>query len=194
MKFEYAVGATPLNQDEVEGLIPVHIATQNELNEWEASNILTAENWLFSTRHRGNFLTIEFLKSVHKKMFNTTWKWAGDFRNSDKNIGVMYAKISSEMRILLDDVIYQIENNTYSIDEIAYRFHHRLVYIHPFANGNGRHARLMTDFLLVKAGSSKFTWGTDNLVNQNETRKAYIEALKQADKRDYSLLAKFVRA
>lgn len=194
MKLNYAPGATPLDLDEINGLIPVHITTQGDLNEWEAANILSAQNWLFSVSNHGDFLNIDFTKLLHKKMFSETWKWAGLFRSSAKNIGVDPQMITTELKKLLDDVAYQVINNSFPIDEIAYRFHHRLVWIHPFPNGNGRHARLMTDLLLVQAGRSRFTWGEQKLENDGATRKQYINALRNADKHDYSALAEFVRS
>lgn len=194
MKFEYPSGATPLDPDEIDGLIPLHITTLGQLNEWEAENILEAENWLFSTANLENFLTIDFIRLLHKKMLGNTWRWAGTFRNTAKNIGVDASKITMELKNLLDDATYQIIHSSYPIDEIAYRFHHRLVLIHPFPNGNGRHARMTTDLLLAQAGNSKFTWGKENLVAEGLTRKKYIEALKQADKHDYTALAAFVRS
>lgn len=194
MQFEYPTGATPLDSNEIDGLIPPHITTQGQLNEWEAANILRAQNWLFAVSNHGNFLTIEFTKLLHQKMFDDTWKWAGVFRSTAKNIGVDPHMITTELRKLLDDVAYQVINSSYSMDEIAYRFHHRLVWIHPFPNGNGRHARLMTDLLLVQTGQSRFTWGEHKLENEGTTRKQYIRALKDADRHDYSALAEFVRS
>jgi Fic-DOC domain mobile mystery protein B len=193
MKFQYATGATPLGQDEINGLIPLHITTQGELNEWEAANILRAENWLFTVNH-GNFLTIDFIKRLHKKMFEDTWKWAGLFRSTERNIGVEPSRITMELKNLLDDVTHHILNNVYPIEEIAFRFHHRLVWIHPFPNGNGRHARTMTDLLLVQAGESRFSWGKNTLIKEGPTRKKYIEALRNADKHDYTALSEFVRS
>lgn len=194
IKFKYVQGATPLDPDEINGLIPLHITTQGQLNEWEAVNILKAEVWLFSTNRHENFLTIPFIKLLHKKMFEDTWQWAGTFRDTNKNIGVDYPVITTELTHLLDDVTYQIINNIYSIDEIAYRFHHRLVAVHPFSNGNGRHARIMTDLLLVQAGQPKFSWGEKNSTSENPTRKQYIKALQHADWHDYTALATFVRS
>lgn len=194
MKFVYPAGATPLDQDEVIGLIPSHITIQSDLNEWEANNILEAESWVYSASHHGNILTLEFIKILHKKMFNKTWKWAGSFRKTEKNIGVSPFKITSALSTLLDDVRCKIENQSFQWDELAYRFHHRLVKIHPFPNGNGRHARLMTDLLLVQAGQLRFTWGSKKLDTEGEVRRQYIEAMRAADKGDYSFLSIFVRA
>lgn len=194
MKFEYALGATPLDQDEINGLIPLHIATQGQLNEWEAANILKAESWLFSSADHGDFLTIDFTKLLHVKMFDDTWTWAGEFRSTERNIGVTPFKITTDLNNLLEDVRYQIIHEIFPLDEIAYRFHHRLVAIHPFPNGNGRHARLMTDLLLVQAGQPRFTWGRKKLDAEGPMRKQYIDALRYADRHDYSALAAFVRS
>jgi Fic-DOC domain mobile mystery protein B len=194
MKFEYPAGATPLDPDEINGLIPLHISIQRELNEWEAVNILKAENWLFSNTNHGNFLTIDFVKLLHKKMFDDTWRWAGQFRSTERNIGVHPYKITTDLNNLLEDVRCQIINQSYPFDEIAYRFHHRLVAIHPFSNGNGRHARLITDLLLTQAGQPRFTWGRQKLKSEGPIRKQYINALKKADSHDYGSLAKFVRS
>ncbi len=177
MKFEYAHGATPLDPDEIAGLIPLHITTQSQLNEWEAANILKAENWLFLHSNHRNFLTIEFTKLLHTKMFGDTWIWAGQFRTTERNIGVSPFKITTDLNNLLEDVRYQIIHKSFPLDEIAYRFHHRLVAVHPFPNGNGRHARLMTDLLLIQAGQARFTWGKQKLEGEGPIRKQYIEAL-----------------
>ena len=183
-----------LDPDEKDGLIPRYISTHEQLNEWEAANILSAEQWLFSKTSHKDFLSIKFIKLLHTQMFKKTWKWAGTFRITEKNIGVNPQKISTELKNLLDDVSYQIVNNVYPIDEISYRFHHRLVWIHPFPNGNGRHARLMTDSLLVQAGEAPFSWGKTDLIKESTTRKNYIDALRDADKGIYSKLVAFVRS
>ncbi len=127
-------------------------------------------------------------------MFDDTWKWAGEFRKTQKNIGALSYQISSEIVKLLDDVSYQLSNSSFSTDAIAYRFRHRLVAIHPFPNGNGRHSRLITDNLLTFVGEEKFTWGKINLMSNSKTRDNYIRALAAADKQDYSKLADFVRS
>jgi Fic-DOC domain mobile mystery protein B len=192
---EYPLGATPLDPDESEGLIPTHISTQQQLNEWELLNILEAqEKVLRFNQSYEHILTLHFSRSLHKYMFSNTWKWAGILRQSNKNIGVDWQNIASRTKVLLDDVKYQIENATYSRDEIASRFHHRLVAIHLFSNGNGRHARLMKDLLLQALGHEKFTWGNINLSDMTNVRKNYIEALRKADQHDYEALLQFVRS
>lgn len=136
-----------------------------------------------------------FIKKLHSRMFCNTWRWAGEFRRTNKNIGVDWLSLPMELKVLLDDVIYQAEHKVYDIDELAGRFHHRLVAIHPFANGNGRHARMMTDIILLSQGKESFTWGRQkDLAETSPIRKQYIDALRAADKKDYTLLMQFVRS
>lgn len=195
VKFEYIEGATPIDPDEAAGLIPKNIMLQSELNEWEQSNILEAEIWLFRQKVSiDKFSTIEFMQKFHHKMFDKTWRWAGQFRLSNKNIGIDWHQVRIQLKNLCDDLVYQVAKNTYSTEEIAVRFHHRLVSIHCFPNGNGRHARIMTDFLLHILGHKKFTWGSKDLVKATESRKNYIAALKQADSGKYASLLSFARS
>ena len=192
LNFKYPTGSTPLDPDEIVSLIPIHITTQDQLNEWEQTNIIEAENWVFSHK-QFQILELDFCTKLHKKMFDRTWKWAGQFRQSNKNIGVFWEQVVNHLKVLLDDVKFQLENKTYPVDEIAARFHHRLVLIHLFPNGNGRHARLITDVLLFNSGEEKFSWGKVNLVSNSRTRQAYISALRAADKGNYLPLLEFVR-
>jgi len=189
---DYPPGATPLDADELASLIPGHITTQGELNEWEQLNIVQGGNW--AGKQRKEILSEAFVRQLHKQMFGETWKWAGEFRKSDKSIGVDWLTIGVELKKLLDDVRYQIEHASYPPDEIAVRFHHRLVAIHPFPNGNGRHARLMADMLVERLGRPRFTWGRRNLVDAGETRQDYIAALQAADARDIAPLLAFARS
>lgn len=184
-------GNTPLDLDEAADLIPKHIKIKSELDAVEQANILVAELWLSNTK-RKDILSIQFILKLHKKMFNQVWQWAGTFRKTDKNIGIEPTKISTQLKQLIDDVNYQIENKTYDIAEIAARFHHRLVYIHPFANGNGRFARLITDKLLTQYNRPRFLWGNTNLQNKSEIRATYINALRAADKGNYKPLFNFL--
>lgn len=190
--FDYPPGATPLDGDELASLIPGHITTQGELNEWEQLNIVQGEQW--ARKQRKDILTESFVRQLHKQMFGETWKWAGEFRKTDKNIGVDWLKIGVELKKLLDDTHYQIEHASYPSDEIAVRFHHRLVFIHPFPNGNGRHARLMADLLAERLGQPRFTWGSRSLIDESATRQRYIAALQAADARDIAPLLAFARS
>ncbi|WP_347336811.1 mobile mystery protein B [Coxiella burnetii] len=138
--------------------------------------------------------TLDFVKKVHRRMFGKTWRWAGQFRTSNKNIGVDWVGIPVELRVLVDDLRYQLKNKSYPLDELAVRFHHRLVAVHPFVNGNGRHARLMTDILLLSQGEKRFSWGmAEDLIVKSPVRKKYISALRAADKLDYAPLLTFVK-
>lgn len=192
MKFIYPEGATPLDGDELKALLTKHMTLQSELNEWEQTNILEAEKWGFGQRHT-EILSLEFIQLLHRKMFNATWKWAGQFRTTLKNIGVMPYEVPQELVKLCADVQMQIDHRTMSFDEIAARLHHRLVWIHPFPNGNGRHARIYTDILLINHQHPKFTWGQGHLIAPTQTRKAYIRALREADRHNFVPLFNFVR-
>ncbi len=184
MKFEYPKGATPIDADEAADLIP-NLTTQKELNEWEQTNISEAvikhHNKKYST---DEILDVNFLLGIHKDMFGKTWKWAGQIRKSEKNIGSAPERIREHLKILIDDVKFWLINTTYSKDETCVRFHRRIVGIHLFPNGNGRHARFVTDLLAESLGIQPFTWGSKDL---------YINALKEADKNNYEPLLKFVR-
>jgi len=184
-------GATPLDPDEARALIPKHISTQGQLNEWEHQNILEGQEWAFS-RRRKNLLSTNFMRVLHKRMFGNTWEWAGTLRRTEKNIGVSPDSIAVQLKELCDDVEFQLKHKSYTLHEIAAQFHHRLVYIHPFANGNGRFARLMTDLLLVENGEQPFAWGEGDLIAAGEVRDRYIAALRAADARDYRPLVKFL--
>jgi len=184
-------GATPLDPDEAEGLIP-DLLTRGERNAWEQANIVKAEGWVF--RRRRDVLTIDFAMQLHRRMFDETWTWAGKFRRSDNNIGVPWHTISVALRELLDDAKYWIENGTYSLDESAARFHRRLVSIHPFPNGNGRHGRLMTDVLARSNGAEPFTWGRDNPNAFRRARILYLAALREADGGTIGPLLGFMRS
>jgi len=184
--------STPLTVEEREGLIPSYVTLRRELNEAEQANILEAEGWAFARKR--DVLDARFLTGLHKRMLGRVWRWAGKFRQSDKNIGVDHFQIPIELRKLLDDCRYWIEHGTYPPDEIAARFHHRLVLIHPFPNCNGRHARMATDLLLEALGQPRFTWGQVNLVDAGKTRQAYVAALRAADPHNIRPLLEFVRS
>jgi Fic-DOC domain mobile mystery protein B len=191
MKFEYPPSATPIDPDEAAGLIPAHLTLQRELNEYEEANILEAADWLFG-RRRGDPLDERFIHVVHDRMFNQTWKWAGQARRSDKSIGVPWFEIPVRLNQMLGDVRAQIEYKAYSPVEIAARYHHRLVAIHLFPNGNGRHARLMADLLLTEIAGQRFEWGRGSLATANDLRAQYIAALQVADAGDCRPLLAFL--
>jgi len=194
MIFDAPEGATPLDPDEADGLLLTHITTRAELDRWEQENIAETEAWAFRRAHP-NILTDGFARRLHKRMFGHVWRWAGLYRKTGKNIGLPAWQIATELRTLCDDCVFWIEHDSYPFDEIAARFHHRLTAIHPFANGNGRHARMMTDIILVHLlKQPRFTWGSGNLVNAGDCRKQYVEALRAADRYDCGPLLAFVRS
>lgn len=184
---------TPITPEEREGLIPTYVTTRRELNEAEQININNGDRWAFARKKR-SILDEGFLLRLHKEMLGKVWRWAGKYRTTDRNIGVDRWQIEPELRGLLNDVRYWIEHQTYSPDEITARFHHRLVSIHPFPNGNGRHARLAADLLALQLGIPRFTWGSANLVEEAETRRRYVAALRAADAHDIEPLLAFARS
>ena len=186
-------GNTPLSPEELADLIP-NLATKEELNEWERENILRAREWALGDRSAAPDLASDaYVRKLHQKMFDQTWKWAGEYRRSEKNMGTPFREIREHLMALFGDVRYWIENSTYPPDEIAVRFHHRLVLIHPFPNGNGRHARLIADVIAMKLGRAALTWGSANLIKEGEARARYLEAIRAADHGDIQLLLQFAR-
>lgn len=189
---EYPDGATPLDPDELGGLKFRHITTRGELDELEQVNIESGLRWL--TRQRGDVLTDNFALTLHKRLFGDVWDWAGSFRRTGKNIGIAPIQIGVELRSLMDDARYWADHGTYRPTEAAVRLHHRLAFIHPFPNGNGRHARIMADTVLVRIYEAPpIDWaGGRDLQKMNARRTAYIAALKAGDRGDFAPLMTFV--
>jgi Fic-DOC domain mobile mystery protein B len=196
LNINYIEGQTPLSEDEQEGLKISSITTREELDEFEQLNIEKAIQWTFGKKLKTEQLFSEkFIKDLHKRMYGDVWKWAGTFRTSEKNIGIKSYLIGVELKQLLDDAVYWTQNKTYNSQEIAIRFKHRLVSIHCFANGNGRHSRLMADLIMEKLYNEKFfSWGSNNLVKATEVRAAYIKAVKKADQQDLLPLIAFAKS
>lgn len=192
------VGATPLDPDESDGLIPDHVVTRGELNELEEANVQQGLNWAIrhavSAGRSHDVLSEPFLYELHRQMFGEVWSWAGKVRLTDKNIGVDKHIVPTEVRKLVDDAKYWREAGVYEPDELAIRFHHRLVSIHPFPNGNGRHSRLMADLLAQQLSVKPFSWGGSSLMETSELRSAYIRALQAADGGDMTPLLAFARS
>jgi Fic-DOC domain mobile mystery protein B len=195
LEFDYKDGQTPLDEEEKEGLKIKSITTQGELDEFEQLNIEKAVEWTIRANLKPEkILTEKFIKDLHKKMFDDVWKWAGAFRKTDKNIGIRWTQIGIELKNLLDDTKYWIENKTFQPEEIAIRFKHRIVSIHCFPNGNGRHSRMMADIIMESIfGKEIFSWHQSNMVKANETRKEYINALRKADNGNVVPLIKFAK-
>jgi Fic-DOC domain mobile mystery protein B len=191
----YKTGQTPLNEEEKDGLKIKSITTQGELDEFEQLNIEKAVEWTIHTNLKSDrILTERFVKDLHKKMYGHVWKWAGEFRKSDKNIGVKWIQIGIELKNLIDDTKYWIANNTFSPEEISIRFKHRIVAIHCFPNGNGRHSRMMADIIIESIFNKElFSWHNSNMINADKTRKEYIAALRKADDGNINPLIEFAR-
>jgi Fic-DOC domain mobile mystery protein B len=189
---QYPEGATPLDPNELGGLKFKHVASREELDELEQANIESGLQWL--ARNRKDILTDDFALTLHKRLFGEVWDWAGTFRKTGKNIGIEPIHIPVELRMLIDNARYWVEHKTYPASEAAVRFHHRLVQIHPFPNGNGRHARIMADALLMRVYKAKpINWaGGQDLQKLNDRRIAYIAALKSADTGDFLPLMIFI--
>jgi Fic-DOC domain mobile mystery protein B len=197
LNLTYSSGQTPLDEDEKDGLLLPHISTVEELNEFEQQNIEEALQWVLSQRSipKEKILTASFIRDVHRRMYRDVWKWAGTYRKSNKNIGEDTFQIPEALLNLTADCTVWIKQNVYKNDEIAVRFKHHLVSIHPFPNGNGRHSRLMADILIEYGlGGSPFTWGRSNLFHEGDVRSAYIGALKEADMENHEPLLKFARS
>jgi Fic-DOC domain mobile mystery protein B len=196
LDFELSDGQTPLDEEERDGLLITTITTRGELDEFEQQNIEKAIRWTLTRKFRKDeILTEKFVKLVHKKMYNEVWTWAGEFRKTNKNIGVDSHQVAIELRKLLDDCKYWIENDTYPPDEIAIRIKHRMVQIHCFSNGNGRHSRLMADIIIEKIFDKPvFSWGSHCELTKNENaREEYLKAIKAADANNISPLLEFAR-
>jgi len=189
-RFDSDEGQTPLSHEEMQGLKKQFIKTHAELDMAEQENIFKARLWC-DVQKSNEILNESFVRKLHLQMFSDVWSWAGAYRHSDKNLGVAHHQISTQLQNLLEDTKYWIEHEVYSADETAARFHHRLVSIHPFSNGNGRHARLMTDLLCeIVLGVEIFSWG----IHTEDARQKYLHALREADERRYLALVEFVRS
>lgn len=196
LNFEYENGQTPIAEDEKDGLLITSISTLKELDEFEQLNIQKAIAWSLSRRIRNDdILSEQFIRSVHRKMYSDVWKWAGQFRLTNKNIGVDKLEIGVQLRQLLDDTGYWIQHTVFPPDEIAVRFKHRLVSIHCFPNGNGRHSRLMADIIVHELlGRPVFTWGGSDEPKERNIRNEYLSAVKKADDGDLTPLIAFARS
>jgi Fic-DOC domain mobile mystery protein B len=192
MKIKTTFGATPLDPNEIAGLIP-DIHTHQELDQHEFENITKALYWANKSRKlKKELLSVSGLLTLHKQMFNNVWTWAGTFRSTEKNIGVCPTQIAIKLSQLAENINFQIQNQTSQIHQISISFHHQLTLIHPFPNGNGRHARAAADLLLIYQKKPPFNWSASQLRNESDTRLLYIQALKIADQSgDYQPLLQF---
>lgn len=193
LTWEFTGGSTPLDDDERLGLLATWVADRAQLDEVEQHNIELGAQWSLGRRRKPmDVLTEEFVKRLHEKMYGEVWKWAGVFRRTEKNLGVDPVRIATDLRQLLDDARYWLKHATYTPDEIAIRMQHRIVLIHCFANGNGRHSRMMADVLARSLGRPLFTWGIHTDLATARTR--YFQALHAADRGDIRPLIAFARS
>ncbi|QCI63946.1 mobile mystery protein B [Phreatobacter stygius] len=194
--FQEPDDATPLAPEEREGLLQTWVTHRRDLNEAEQENIVKGAAWARRSRALSatGLLDDAFARTLHKRMFGDVWRWAGTYRQTERNIGVDAYRIANDLATMFDDVRYWVEHATYPPDEIAVRLHHRLVAIHPFPNGNGRHARLMADLLIQRLGGEPFSWGGGGLADVGELRARYVAALQAADNHDIGPLLAFARA
>ncbi|MFZ2310318.1 MAG: mobile mystery protein B [Patescibacteria group bacterium] len=195
LNLDYIDGQSILTEDEKDGLKITSISTHQELDEFEQKNIEEAIKWLLGKKITADiFLSEKFIKDLHFRMFGFVWGWAGTFRKSNKNIGIDWSLITTEIRKLLDDCSYWFENQTFSEEEIAIRFSHRLVWIHPFPNGNGRHSRLMADIMMEYIfNKSPFPWGGKSIKSDQDIRDEYLTALHEADNSSFERLIRFAK-
>jgi Fic-DOC domain mobile mystery protein B len=199
LNHKYSGGNTPIRPEEAEQLIP-RISTMGELNEYEAFNILRAREWAFHNRTMKSTDPLEesYVRELHHRMFDNVWKWAGTYRKHERNIGCDPREILQRIPQLLGNVQYWLEHKTFPVDECLVRFHHQLVSkIHPFPNGNGRHARMIADVAAVKLGQQEFTWSAGkDLVAEGDARTAYLAALRalDANENDVKPLLDFARS
>ena len=195
--FQEPDDATPLAPAERDGLKLTWITTRADLNAAEQDNIDAGAAWAFRSR-RANILTVAFSIALHRQMFGQVWDWAGHYRTTERNIGIAPYRIGTETAQLFDDAAFWVANETYEPDELAVRLHHCLVFVHPFPNGNGRHARMMADLLIRRLGAPPFSWGSnrdDGVIHDiGDLRKRYVSALRAADGNDYEPLIAFARS
>jgi Fic-DOC domain mobile mystery protein B len=192
MLFDEPEGSTPLSPQDQRGLRQSWITTRNDLNAAEQANILAGRAW--ALRSRTDLTAETYLMRLHKRMFGDVWAWAGKFRTRETNIGALPHEIPTRLRQFLDDVDYWLAHEIYPPDELAARFHHGLVLIHPFTNGNGRHTRLAADLMCRQLEQEPFTWGRNSLDTAGETRQAYLAALRSADRHNFAPLLAFIRS
>ena len=192
---EYFDGQTALDEEEREGLLIGSLATRGELDMFEHHNIQEAVLWSIGRKLKPGMIFSEvFIKNLHKRMYGKVWGWAGDFRKTNKNIGVDKWQISISLKCLLDDALLWLENNIYPPDEFTIRFKHRLVAIPCFPNGNGRHSRLMADIIIEKIFKKPvFSWGA-NVAQSTDARCSYLSAIRIAGRGDIMPLVNFARS
>ncbi|HQQ93176.1 MAG TPA: mobile mystery protein B [Bacteroidia bacterium] len=197
LTIQYAEGQTPLSEEEKDGLLIHSVTTHGELNEFEQMNIEKAVEWTLSKTFRPEYILSEdFVRKLHRRMFDEVWSWAGEFRLSEKNLGIPARLIGTTLRQLNDDCLFWVKNKIYSADEIAIRYKHRIVSIHCFSNGNGRHSRLIADVIHKHIFNLNFFNWSDhsNLEQAGEQRTRYLQAIREADRENIQALIEFAKS
>lgn len=194
-------GTTPIEPQDLDGLIPAFVATRADLNQVEYENIAKALPWAIRQARVGGvhrLLEYDLVFELHRRMFGDVWTWAGSQRRRETNIGVSPHQIPMALRQALDGARYWHEHDAHPVDHRAARIHHRLVVVHPFPNGNGRCTRLIADLYLRSVGSPPFSWAAGRLDGgaeaRRDVRRAYIAALDAAPFDDYEALVAFARS
>jgi Fic-DOC domain mobile mystery protein B len=194
--FASADGDTPLTPEEERDLIP-SLTTRAQLNQIERLNINEARVWAMR-RHqlrRADLVSDAFGRELHRRMFNQVWTWAGQYRQTTRNLGWEVHRIMEGVRNAFDDARAQLEHDSYPLQEVAVRLHHQLVVVHPWPNGNGRHARLIADVLIAARGGDRLTWGEGaDLTPVGDPRAQYLAALRAADQMNFRPLLEFARS
>lgn len=192
-RFAFPEGATPIG--DCSGLIPVWVHHVNDLNRVEAENILNGQRKYLQGRISDppTWFQVKELKAIHRSMFGTVWEWAGVYRKSITSIGINPSLIPTQLAELCLEVSSWSQHPVeLTFVEMAARVHHRLVFIHPFENGNGRFSRLIADRFLLAFKCQHPVWPS-HLNQEGVVRKDYIKTLKSADKGDYAPLVDFMK-
>ena len=193
----HAPGATPLTEADLTGLLIPSVTTHGELNAVEAANIIRAQEWALHARgvRLPNMLSDDFLQRLHRHLFGDVWRWAGDYRLANTNLGVPHQQIREHLRNVYADALVWFERKVYSPEEFAVRLHHRVVTVHPFRNGNGRHARMLANLVLVRHFKrDPLPWSNSPLRAASAVRQVYLAALRAADDGDLAPLLAFANS
>lgn len=183
--------------EDISDLLLRHLTTRESRNTVELETIGRAyDKYVFRGRKKnaGNkWLTEEYIRQVHRDMFGGIWNWAGKYRQVNLNIGITWSQIPEQITVLCDDfVFWNTTQSAMPILEVAARLQNRLTHIHPFKNGNGRHARLITDIFLRSQDHPLPKWPQIQLIEHGDAvRREYIAAMKQADMGNFDPLITF---
>lgn len=184
-------GHTLVPDDELEHLKLSYIRTRGELNAAEQAGIAR----VYASRRRptlDRLLDDLYLRRLHRRMYDQVWDWAGRYRLVDTNIGIDPPQIPAAVRDLVAGAKMWFDGGDPSVE--AVRLYHRLVFIHPFVNGNGRFSRLAAHFAGRALDIEPFTWGASLGLDTTTLRRRHLEALWAADAGDLDPLIVFSRS